>query len=64
MPWDFVGGGLPSPPPRTLITFISTRGLGQMTWTVNIEQDEDGSLIVPLPDELLAQLSVGIGDSL
>lgn len=35
-----------------------------MTWTVNIEQDEDGSLIVPLPDELLAQLSVGIGDSL
>jgi predicted transcriptional regulator len=35
-----------------------------MTWTVKIEQDEDGSMIVPLPDELLAQLGVGIGDSL
>ncbi|MGV8842702.1 MAG: AbrB/MazE/SpoVT family DNA-binding domain-containing protein [Pseudomonas sp.] len=35
-----------------------------MTWTVKIEQDEDGSLIVPLPDELLAQLGVGIGDVL
>lgn len=36
-----------------------------MTWTVKIEQDEDGGgLVVPLPDELLAQLGVGIGDSL
>lgn len=35
-----------------------------MTWTVKIEQDEDGSQIVPLPDELLAQLGVGIGDVL
>lgn len=35
-----------------------------MTWTVKIEQDEDGSHIVPLPDELLAQLGVGIGDVL
>lgn len=35
-----------------------------MTWTVTVEQDEDGRLIVPLPDELLAQLGVGIGDSL
>jgi hypothetical protein len=35
-----------------------------MTWTVKIEQDEDGSLIVPLPDDLLAQLGVGIDDVL
>lgn len=35
-----------------------------MTWTVKVEQDEDGSLIVPLPDDLLAQLGVGIGDVL
>lgn len=35
-----------------------------MTWRVKIEQDEDGSLIVPLPDELLAELDVGVGDSL
>lgn len=35
-----------------------------MTWTVTVEQDEDGSLVVPIPDELLAQLGVGIGDSL
>jgi len=35
-----------------------------MTWTVKIEQDEEGSLVVPIPDELLAQLGVGIGDSL
>ncbi|WP_417539906.1 hypothetical protein [Marinobacter sp.] len=35
-----------------------------MTWTVAIEQDEDGSLVVPIPDELLEQLDVGIGDSL
>lgn len=35
-----------------------------MTWTVKIEQDEDGNLVVPLPDELLTQLGVGIGDSL
>lgn len=35
-----------------------------MTWTVMVEQDEDGSLVIPLPDELLAQLGVGIGDSL
>jgi hypothetical protein len=34
-----------------------------MTWTVRIEQDEDGG-IVPLPDELLKQLGVGVGDSL
>lgn len=32
-----------------------------MAWTVKIEQDEDGSLIVPLPDDLLAQLGVGVG---
>jgi hypothetical protein len=35
-----------------------------MTWTVKVEQDEDGSLIVPLPDDLLLQLGVGIGDVL
>jgi len=35
-----------------------------MTWTVTVEQDEDGSLVVPIPDELLAQLGIGIGDSL
>ena len=33
-----------------------------MTWTAKVEQDEGGSLIVPLPDVLLAQLGVGIGD--
>lgn len=35
-----------------------------MTWTVAVEQDEDGGLIVPLPDEALAQLGVTVGDSL
>lgn len=35
-----------------------------MTWTVKIEQGKEGSLVVPIPDELLAQLGVGIGDSL
>jgi len=35
-----------------------------MTWTVRIEQDEHDGGIVPLPDELLAQLGIGIGDSL
>ncbi len=35
-----------------------------MTWTVTVEQDEDGDLIVPLPNELLAKLGVEIGDSL
>lgn len=35
-----------------------------MAWTVKIERDEDGSLVVPIPDELLAQLGVVIGDSL
>lgn len=35
-----------------------------MTWTVKIEQGEEDSLVVPIPDELLAQLGVGIGDSL
>lgn len=35
-----------------------------MSWKVKVEQDEDGSMIVPLPDELLAQLGVGIGDTL
>lgn len=35
-----------------------------MTWTTKIEQDEEGNLIVPVPDELLVQLGVGIGDSL
>lgn len=35
-----------------------------MTWTVKVERDEDGSLIVPLPDEALAQLGVTVGDSL
>lgn len=35
-----------------------------MTWTVRIEQDEEDGGIVPLPDELLAQLKLGVGDSL
>lgn len=35
-----------------------------MTWTVTVEQDEDGDLIVPLPNELLDKLGVEIGDSL
>lgn len=35
-----------------------------MSWTVKVVRDEDGRLIVPLPDEALAQLGVGIGDSL
>ncbi|NMY52973.1 AbrB/MazE/SpoVT family DNA-binding domain-containing protein [Pseudomonas sp. WS 5011] len=35
-----------------------------MTRTVKVEQHEDGSLIVPLPNDLLAQLGVGIGDVL
>jgi len=35
-----------------------------MTWTVTVEQDEDGSLVIPILDKLLAQLGVGIGDSL
>ncbi len=35
-----------------------------MAWTVKIEQDEDGSLVIPIPDEVLAQIDVGIGDSL
>lgn len=35
-----------------------------MTWTVQIEQDEDDGGIVPLPDELLAQLKLGVGDTL
>jgi hypothetical protein len=35
-----------------------------MIGTVKVEQDEDGSLIVPLPDDLLAQLGVGVGDVL
>ncbi|WP_416054994.1 hypothetical protein [Pseudomonas aeruginosa] len=35
-----------------------------MAWTVKVEQDKDGSLVVPIPDELLAQFGVGIGDSL
>ena len=35
-----------------------------MTWTIKVEQDEDGSMIVPLPDGLLVQLGVGVGDVL
>jgi len=35
-----------------------------MTWTIKVEQDEDGSMIVPLPDDLLVQLGLGIGDVL
>lgn len=35
-----------------------------MTWAVQIEQDEKDGGIVPLPDELLAQLKLGVGDSL
>ena len=35
-----------------------------MAWTVRIKQDEDGSLVIPIPDEVLAQIGVGIGDSL
>ena len=35
-----------------------------MTWTVRIEQDEHDGWIVPLPEELLAQLGIGIGDAL
>jgi len=35
-----------------------------MTWTVRIEQDEHDGWIVPLPDELLVQLGIGIGDTL
>ncbi|NRH26052.1 AbrB/MazE/SpoVT family DNA-binding domain-containing protein [Pseudomonas sp. MS19] len=35
-----------------------------MTWTVKIEHDDEDGGIVPLPDELLAELGVGVGDSL
>ncbi|MFP6860633.1 AbrB/MazE/SpoVT family DNA-binding domain-containing protein [Pseudomonas sp.] len=35
-----------------------------MTWTVKIEHGEEDSLVVTIPDELLAQLGVGVGDSL
>jgi len=34
-----------------------------MSWTVKIEQDENGNFLVPLPEDLLAQLKMGIGDS-
>lgn len=34
-----------------------------MTWTVRVEQDEDDGVIILLPDDLLAQLGVRIGDS-
>lgn len=35
-----------------------------MTWRVTIEQDDEGNQVVPLPDELLAAMGIGIGDSL
>lgn len=35
-----------------------------MMWRVTIEQDDEGNQVVPLPDELLAAMGVGIGDSL
>lgn len=31
---------------------------------VTLEQDADGNLVVPLPDEVLQTLGVGIGDRL
>jgi bifunctional DNA-binding transcriptional regulator/antitoxin component of YhaV-PrlF toxin-antitoxin module len=34
-----------------------------MRWTVTLEQDADGQLVLPLPDELLQTLGVGLGDS-
>lgn len=46
------------------ISRVISRGQRGMTWTVTVEQGGDGSLIVPLPDEALAQLGVTVGESL
>jgi hypothetical protein len=35
-----------------------------MTWRVTVEQDDEGNPVVPLPDEVLEHLGVGIGDTL
>ena len=35
-----------------------------MTWRVTIEQDEEGNQVIPLPDDLLAAMGIGIGESL
>lgn len=35
-----------------------------MTWRVTVEQDGEGNPVVPLPDEVLEYLGVGIGDTL
>ena len=35
-----------------------------MRWTVTLEQDADGQLVLPLPDELLQRLGLDLGDSL
>jgi hypothetical protein len=33
-------------------------------WTVQLEEDENGELVLPLPAELLAQMGWDIGDEL
>ncbi len=35
-----------------------------MVWTVRLEQDEHGNVIVPLPDDLLQQLGWTEGDDI
>jgi hypothetical protein len=35
-----------------------------MTWRVTVEKDDEGNPVVPLPDEALEYLGVGIGDTL
>jgi len=33
-------------------------------WTVTVEEDENGDLVLPLPNELLQELDWKIGDTL
>lgn len=33
-------------------------------WTVQLEEDENGELIMPLPTDLLAQMGWDVGDDL
>jgi len=35
-----------------------------MTWRVTVEKDDEGNPVVPLPDEVLEYLELGIGDTL
>jgi hypothetical protein len=49
---------------KNVISLMMEKKMENKTWTLNVEENEDGDQFIVLPDEILQQLDLKEGDTM